>query len=358
MNSSPLYKGLLTHVFVTKDVAEDPMVGKALGLLSHCVIRIITSKEEIPPESRNQHSLLIQKPKGEIVDGCPGSRGHLCCNYLTINLYEGCTIGCTYCIMKSYLNFSPVTVNLDLERSVNRVLSIREKNPGRAIRIGTGETGDSLLFDPLLDISRHYINAFAPYPEIFFELKTKTSFVDHLLEIKEKGNAVIGFSLNPERIVSGEEGISATLAERLDAASRAVRAGFRVSFHFDPIIRYEGWERDYLGVIDRLKVFPASRVAWISLGTFRYPPSLKDKIDRRWYLYDEFFPCRDSKFRYLHPVRKKMYLSMKTGLSALFPGVPLYLCMESPAVWEYVFGKNPGKIDRLCAIFKSIRINT
>ena len=177
---------------------------------------------------------------------------------------------------------------------------------------------------------------------------------DHLLSIPSKGNCVIGFSLNPDQIIQEEEGWAAPLAERLDAAERALRSGYQLSFHFDPIIYSEGWQELYGPVVEALRRFPADRVAWISLGTLRYPPKLKDYFEDRPYAYQEFVPCADGKFRYIQVVRTGIYRYMLEAL-ARSCSAPVYLCMESSAVWKNLFGATPGRLTDLQDIFKRPR---
>jgi spore photoproduct lyase len=209
------------------------------------------------------------------------------------------------------------------------------------VRVGTGEVGDSLLLDPLFDLSKEFIEELSGYSNLYFELKTKTGFVDHLLDIPRKGNTVIGFSLNPESIIAEEEGASASLSERLEAADKAVRNGFLLSFHFDPILRIPAWEEAYSSVVKQLSRFPAEKVAWISLGTFRYTSGLKDRIEQRRYLFDEFVPCNDGKFRYVQKTRSRIYRTVKSYVERSLPLVPIYMCMESSAMWRKVFGGIP-----------------
>ncbi|MBN2441614.1 MAG: radical SAM protein [Spirochaetales bacterium] len=355
MNFSNFYKKQFTNIYVIRELMCNPDVKQVLSVLDTIPVHIVTSKEEIPDSDMHQHTLFINLPKAPIAGRCPGSKGHLCCNYLTIDLYEGCTIGCTYCIMKSYLNFSPVTVNMNIDETISLILRWARENPDTTIRIGTGEVGDSLLYDPLFRLSEIFIKAFSPFPNIYFELKTKTNFVDHLLHIRKKGNTVIGFSLNPPKIAGEEEPFGATIGERFEAAVKAVRAGYNISFHFDPIIRFPGWEQEYVKVVQNLKLIPGEKLAWISLGTFRYTPKLKGRIDSRWFLFDEFVPCKDNKYRYIQRRRRGMYKIMKEAIENIHPDVPLYMCMESPAMWEYIFGEKPEKIDTLCTIFKRIK---
>ncbi len=64
-------------------------------------------REAIPPEHLEPATLYLCQPRGRQLAPCPGSAGHLCCGYWTLDLYLGCRLGCSYCILRSYLNFAP-----------------------------------------------------------------------------------------------------------------------------------------------------------------------------------------------------------------------------------------------------------
>ncbi|GAB4364010.1 MAG: hypothetical protein Kow009_00660 [Spirochaetales bacterium] len=346
-----------SRIYLTPEAEHLPSVNRALRSLGQPDYRIVTAPAEIPPEHQNQGTLFITSYRGQTVNKCPGSRGHLCCNYLTVDLYLGCSIGCTYCIMKSYLNFSPLTVYADPTPSLQRIRALAQRYPQRILRVGTGETGDSLLLDPLFELSRDLIEGVSDLPNVYLELKTKTTHTDHLLGIPQKGNAIIAFSLNAEEIRKTEEGTSASMEQRIEAAGRAARAGFGLAFHFDPIIRFEGWKERYLRTIEMLKKVPTDRIHWISLGTIRFTPALRDRMEDRSYLFDEFIPCRDGKYRYLQPVRIQMYRWFLEQLSPV-TDAPIYLCMESVDVWKAVYGDLPMKIETFRDIFQPIPCHT
>jgi spore photoproduct lyase len=301
---------------------------------------------------RGARTIFVNAPRASILSRCPGSRGHVCCNYLTINLYVGCIIGCSYCIMRQYLNFSPVVVNVATERTIEEVLSIAKSNPEKAIRIGTGEVGDSLDLDPIFGLSAPLVEGLGSAHNVAFELKTKRASIGHILSLGNKGNAVIGFSLSPSAISDSEEGSASPVDERISSARLAADSGFRVAFHFDPVFRYDGWETGYGDVIRRVSALPRDRIAWISLGTFRYPAGLKEKIGDRWYIYDEFVECRDGKYRYLQKTRREIYSFLVAAIRERYPTVPVYLCMESEFVWEKVFAAHPHEIPGLREIFE------
>jgi spore photoproduct lyase len=357
MSSSAFYNNLIKNVFVQADAADMPAVHRVRNGLPTITQVIVASESDIPAECFNGKSLYLSLPKGRAVRRCPGSRGQLCCNYLTVNLYEGCSIGCTYCILKSYLNFSPIRICVDADPAIDSIREIAIANVDRTIRVGTGETGDSLLFDPLTRLSERFVHGLSDLDNVFFEMKTKTDFVDHLLDIPKKGNAVIGFSLSSEKSASLEEGSAAPVECRLKAARKAVDRGYHVAFHFDPIFNMNLWEERYAELAVEIGRFPEEKIAWISLGTFRYPAELKVNMEKRPYLFDEYVPSGDGKYRYIQKVRIGIYKKL-LGFIRNYTTAPVYLCMESPAVWKRVFGYEPGKIPGLKSIFSPVQIHS
>lgn len=346
-----------TKIYLTPEAEPLPATQRAFRLLGYPEYQIVGAPTDIPPNDQHQNTLFITSYRGQTVHKCPGSRGHLCCNYLTIDLYLGCSIGCTYCIMKSYLNFSPLTVYADPTPSIQRIQALAHQYPHRILRVGTGETGDSLLLDPLFGLSSQLIEGLADLPNVYLELKTKTTHADHLLDIPVKGNTIIAFSLNAKEIQEGEEGTSASIEERIIAAVKAAEAGYGLAFHFDPIFRFSNWRESYSYTIDLLKQVPSHRIRWISLGTLRFTPALRDRMEDRPHLFEEFVPCRDGKYRYLQPIRIQMYRWFLGQLST-FTDAPIYLCMESADVWKAVYGDIPMKIDALGDIFTRIPCKT
>jgi spore photoproduct lyase len=364
MTSPPSCAEDFARVYAEQTLRGSPFLEELRSRLPGLELGFVAGREEIPAEHLDPATLYLCPPRGRQLAPCPGCRksglppsGHLCCGYWTLDLYVGCRLGCSYCILRSYLNFAPVTVHPDPRPAVQALSRLAAANPGRPVRVGTGELGDSLELDPLFRLSEHLIRAAAAYPNLHLELKTKTDRVDHLESVLPKGNAVIGFSLNPEAVARDLEPGAAPPQRRLAAARRAQAAGFRVAFHFDPIVLQRDSVAEtlkmYLPLAARLAEFGPGRVAWVSLGTFRCPASLRDRLDDARLAAGRLVPCRDGKFRYLQRERSRLYRALAEELGRA-TGAPVYLCMESAAVWRNVFGKLPREIPTVRDIFSPV----
>jgi spore photoproduct lyase len=252
--------------------------------------------------------------------------------------------------MNGYLNYEPLLVQADTDSVVRAIRDAAQSVSNSLLRVSSGEVGDSLLLDPVFRLNEEIIRGVAGLPNVLYEVKTKTEYVDHLLSLPGRDHVVVAFSLNPDHVVESDEGVSASVGERIAAARRCADAGYHVAFHFDPVFLTEPFPDDYLDVIDRLSSVPRDAVIWVSMGTIRFPSSLRGRIPDRWFLAEEFVPSRDGKLRYLQPVRSRIYSTLRSALSEGL-GAPVYLCMESPAMWYLVYGSGPQNLASLRGIF-------
>lgn len=313
------------------------------------------------PEERSKY-LLLSSIRGEILQKCPGSHGHICCNYYVINLYIGCPIGCTYCILQSYLNQPFIIINVDIEIIFEELQNIFKNNRTKLYRIGTGELGDSLAYDKITGFSKDFIEFFSKQKNAYFEFKTKTDFIDELLDQKGNKNIVVGFSVNPQSVIDKEEGMAVTLDKRIQAAKKLAKAGYKLAFHFDPIFNINDFENEYNKVINMIfDNIDGEKISYISLGTFRYTPDLKNMIEYNYkdsnIIYDEFVENYDKKYRYFKPIRTELYSKIAGKIKRKNKNILLYLCMESPYIWEKTLGLLPFKENKMDLVFSDALSN-
>jgi spore photoproduct lyase len=254
---------------------------------------------------------------------------------------------CSYCFLQEYLANNPtLKVFTNVADLLREVAAVVDRQPWRQFRIGTGELSDSLALDPVLGFSGDLVPFFAERKNVLLELKTKSDCVDGLLALDPKDRVVVSWSLTPPEIVEREEHGTASFSARLAAARRVQMAGYKLGFHFDPLIESPGWEEGYRDIIAGIfSALDPRRVAWVSLGSLRLTPVLRATMRRRFpqtrLLSGEQVPCADGKWRTFQALRVKMYRALAGWLKQAAPQVPLYMCMETAPVWEKVFGRAP-----------------
>jgi len=219
-------------------------------------------------------------------------------------------------------------------------------HPARLYRIGTGEFTDSLLLDPWTQFSQELVPFFARQSNAVLELKTKTDFIQNLQHLDHGGHTIVAWSLNAPAIRKREESAAASLKTRLEAARLVADWGYKLAFHFDPMIEFAEWQKGYGQVLDQLfsRINPDD-VVWISLGAFRFMPELKPIIQQRHpatnIVYGEFIRGLDGKMRYFSEIRTELYSFMVERIRQFDPDLCVYLCMEGEDIWRQVFGFSP-----------------
>jgi spore photoproduct lyase len=342
-------------------VIERSSVGSAvcrrvLESLPETPVRVVEDRRDEPANAANgadlfgaaKKRLLITTHKGEFLKKCPGSDGQVCCNYFVINYASNCNMDCAYCYLQEYLSRNPglkvFSNTADLLREADELLT---KHRRHFFRIGAGEITDSLALDPYTGLSRDIVPFFAEQPNAVLELKTKSDCIDQLLLMDPRERVVVAWSMNPQRVIELHEHGTASLDERLTAARRCQEAGYRLGFHFDPMIEYPQWEEDYQDALERLLAsVDWRRIAWLSMGVLRITPALKRTMRERFpsdaLSAGEQVLCPDGKLRYFQPLRVSMYRKMLRWIRRAAPTMKVYLCMESREVWQQVFGYAPS----------------
>jgi len=354
----------ITRIIVDESVADQDLVARYKDNNPQAEVIEIALTEEDKEAMFQQESapakrdILLTEKQGHTVKQCPGTdRTYRCCNYHVINQTSNCPIDCTYCILQFYLNNPVTTVYANTEKLLTEVKDKISTQPNRFFRIGTGELSDSLAFDSSSEYSRDVVGYFAELDNVLLELKTKSNKIDNLLDLEHHGHTVISWSVNPQTIIDREEHKAASLAERLEAMGKVQAAGYKIGFHFDPLLFHEEWQESYPDLIQQLfSVVDPKNVAWVSIGSLRFPPEMKDKVLEKFpkskIMFAELIRGMDGKMRYPKPLRLDMYKTVydtlrKQGGDDLF----IYFCMESAEIWERTMGWSPESNEHLDYLF-------
>jgi spore photoproduct lyase len=302
------------------------------------------------PFGAGKRRMLIARRRSPFLMACPaGSSRFACCGYLVLTLASNCPMECSYCFLQEYVADNPTfqifSNYVDALDEVDRMIAAA---PGRSFRVGTGELADSLAFDSIIAMSRDLIEYFSARPNLTLELKTKTDEIENLLALDPHGRVLVSWTLSPDAVFRCSEHRTAPPAARIAAARRVLDAGYRVAFHFDPIIAYPDAERDYSALIDALlDMIPAKDISFVSMGGLRMTPTLKSAARRRHpddaMLCGEDVLAPDGRYRTFTPLRLRLYRELAAKFKKAGAEIPAYLCMEAPSVHEKVFGATPSR---------------
>ncbi len=343
------------RVVVDRDVESAPFTRAFLERVPSSVEVVWRDPGE--PRPKGRRAVHLTREPGRFLRDCPCSPGVVRCGYWILSPVFQCPFGCAYCFLRFYAPDAPLTVYANLEDAEREFREALGRWPG-GVRVGTGEFGDSLALDPWTHHSAWLVELVRPHPRVLLELKTKSDRIGALVERPPASNVVVAWSVNPPGIVHSEEPGTAPLEARLRSAAEAARAGYRVAFHFDPVIRVPGWETAYARVVEALfDAVPPERVAWVSLGTLRFPRRFLEKwgarLRGRSAYFAEFVQGPDGKLRYPWFQRREVYRRLVGELRRRGGGrLRIYLCMETPEMWGSVFGTEPapeGDVERWLA---------
>ena len=108
------------------------------------------------------------------------------------------------------------------------------------------------------------------HPDLTIEIRTKSFRKDIFQKIPSCDRVIFAYTLSPKEVIEKFEKRTATLPERLSAASCAMDKGFPVRLCFDPVVYFPDWKNAYTEMVAEVKnSIDLSRIKDVSIGTFR-----------------------------------------------------------------------------------------
>jgi len=254
--------------------------------------------------------------------------GVLCCQFHEAKWSNGCIYKCDYCYLKGTFRWQKwkggeqtVFSNLpEFFEEVEEFLKLEKPDV-----LHTGEVADSLAVPGSEKIMAQLVERFAEQDRHTLLLLTKSQNIDALLKVKHNRMTVIGFSINPPAIARKYEKGAATTEQRLSAARKCIKAGYKVMVRVDPMIPVKGWRRQYTALFNKLNDM---ELYGIVVGTLRAFSGLKPMMSRQ---LREMLEVRekDRRWHLEQNLRDEMYALAFQILKAERMG----LCKESGEMW-------------------------
>jgi len=242
---------------------------------------------------------------------CPvASPKTVCCQLHTIDAVETCVFGCSYCTIQTFYD-KDIVFTTGLDKKLKDI----QLEKDRYYHFGSGQSSDALAWGNKEGILDAQCNFAADNPNVLMEFKTKSDNIRYFLKNDMPENIVCSWSLNPQIIIDNEEHFTASVEKRIESALKVSKKGIKVSFHFHPMIWYEGWKEGYAVIAQELidKIDPEN-VLFISFGSVTFIKPVLQQIRKRGFSTKitqmEFFQDPPGKLTYPDEIKIEMFKSM------------------------------------------------
>lgn len=258
----------------------------------------------------------------------------VCPHFLELKWATGCPYDCAWCYLKGTLRFLDVKKRprpKDFYRVEDALVTLFDNNGHRRELLNAGELSDSMICEGgdrpftkfVMDVmSRQTIH------KILFV--TKSTEIDNLLEVANKEQCVVSFSLNAEGVARRWEAAPAP-KDRIEAAGKLKDAGFEVRLRIDPMVPVPTWRKDYIALVDM--IFSRLEPDRITIGSLRgLQSTINNAEDRSWTVYLEERSNWGRKIP--TATRLEMYKAVIEHMRTEHGFKKVALCKETIAMWE------------------------
>jgi len=265
-----------------------------------------------------------------------------CPNYWHFSVFGFCPYDCRYCYLAGTQGvwFSPtVKIYLNLPEIISEIDLVANRL-AQPTAFYLGKLQDGLALDPLTGYMSVLVPFFARHRYAREVILTKSSEVEHLLDLDHCGHTILSWSLNPLAVAEAFETNAPSIPERLVAMQRCAEAGFPVRAVIMPIIPVEGWEKLYADFLEEvLRRIPIQRLTLGGICIYSQARSLMEMrigcdnpLSR--HLEKRRRAPRDGRARYHPDLRARMYAHLAGVARRIRPDLAPALCLEEESVWR------------------------
>ena len=279
--------------------------------------------------------------------GGPGEDSQIVCfRFWQLVVAGGCPYRCAYCFLQTvpWFRFRPDELyGLVYTNIEDMMAEIRDWLDDRTPKMMiVGELQDGLVFDSAYKkvngtpLTHLIIPLFAAQKRHRLIFLTKSTQIQHALELKPTEQVVFSWSVNAEEVTHKWEHGTPLPSQRFAAAEKMKKAGWPIRFRLDPMVPYPDWKRGYAEAVRRINALSPEMVTIGALRATSYQ-GLRNAAKangRDESIFDYLTEDKDpSGFKYRIPFDKQVEMfrfAMKRLRSSITPA----LCKEDRALWK------------------------
>ncbi len=293
----------------------------------------LNESDELNLHQTGKHTLVFGELKNAV--RFSNEEGNTCPNYWHFSPYGFCPYGCKYCYLAGTqgVKFSPtVKIYVNLPEMLANIDTVANRL-GMPAAFYLGKLQDALALDPLTAYSTAMVPFFANHEFARLVLLTKSTNIEHLLELPHAGHTILSWSVNPPEVSAIFEENVPSVEKRLEAMCQSASAGYPVRAVMMPIIPVDGWQDIYSRFLRHLlAVAPIERLTLGGICIYRGARTL---LERKMGTSNSISSnlggrkCNeDGRERYPHNLRKEIYSCIINETRLIRPDLQVALCLE------------------------------
>ena len=244
-----------TRIYYEEKV-KDYDLGKKLLEKYKEVPQIIIENHNNIEELRTKQNSEFPKLKQLLIIGTRKTHkyveNHKVSDYLVPYTSSGCTAMCLYCyLVCNYNKCSYLRLFVNREEMLEKIIQTANK-ADKDLTFEIGSNSDLILENTITGNLEWTIEEFGKNNKGYITFPTKFAFVDTLLNLNHNNRTIIRMSVNPQEIISKVEFGTSKLKDRIEAANKLKRAGYKLGILIAPVIMIEGWKELYKNLIKEL----------------------------------------------------------------------------------------------------------
>jgi DNA repair photolyase len=279
---------VIDTLYVEEEVAEHPRTREICSRFPHATRipigrfgEIFNRKGQSFRLQKKRPALILARKFGRLVLPAPNGYGVGGRRNFYFSHMLNCVYDCRYCFLQGMFRSAHYLLFVNYEDFQRDIEARLEESPDRDAYFFSGYDCDSLALEPVTRFLESFYPFFAQHRKAWLELRTKSTQVKSLLTRDPLPNAVVAFSLSPDRTGRALEHKVPPLDQRLRAIEAVQQEGWQVGLRFDPMILTDDYHEQYrqlfTQVFHRVR---ADRLHSVSLGPFRVPRPYFEEMTR------------------------------------------------------------------------------
>lgn len=275
-------------IYVEREIVDEPRVENILGRFPKAITipcdrysEVFNRKsQDFRLQKMNPSLILAHKKRGFVLPAPPEYGLGSPHNYYFSTMMN-CVYDCRYCFLQGMYRSAHHVLFVNYEDFATEITRTAQSHNDSDVWFFSGYDCDSLAMEPFAAMAEYFVNLAENQPNVWLELRTKSTQVRFLLNHVPVDNVVVAFSLTPQKISSQLEHKVPSLQKRINASRELQAAGWKIGFRIDPLIFTSDYRDQYRELFrDLYSNVNMDLLHSVTVGGFRMPQDFFRSMER------------------------------------------------------------------------------